>query len=518
MTASLGPMARRADKHANAAPDAAQHIADALAEGGLTAAPGPLRPPAATSRPPGNETDEEATAPPGVADSVRLAVRQACACGDERPHLATPGCDDSPCAVIDPSLRHLPPATARNLQSGFAEVQGRRACPCGHDDDARHSWPRPCLLGGPPPEGGGQPCAFEHTIGTGEWAGRCQACHWRVTALADVDGDLAVITAGPARAGASVLHATQADQDAFRARAAARPGAFLTAPSPPPRHTALPPGTRLGPLHPCRTPAPPRITEWHAPFPAETGPHPAMTRWHRVLDHAAAVLTAINSHAAGGGRLPVALEFTRRDGRWVITGGTEAEREAFAAALNSYGGDPPATAGRIEIIPPGMPGAAWREDTYGPGPAGLPGFRGGRIPPGRRITDQEDALAYALQTYGGYDERDGYGEYEHDEIVRWRRAAGAEHTALAEADFAAQARNPGALARLDGDAALTVAAGPGTHYAAWGHAAVGVWYAPAGEPTEDLTAEQMTAAALRALLAARDAYQPPAPEAPEPPW
>jgi hypothetical protein len=60
------------------------------------------------------------------------------------------------------------------------------------------------------------------------------------------------------------------------------------------------------------------------------------------------------------------------------------------------------------------------------------------------------------------------------------------------------------LNALPGDAAVTVAAGPGRIPELWLHAAPGVWVGPAGaDPVaEDLTAEQVTAAQARELAAA----------------
>jgi hypothetical protein len=50
---------------------------------------------------------------------------------------------------------------------------------------------------------------------------------------------------------------------------------------------------------------------------------------------------------------------------------------------------------------------------------------------------------------------------------------------------------------------LLVASGPGPTPESWVKAAPGMFYAWPGQPTEDLHAEQMTAAELRALIASR---------------
>lgn len=84
------------------------------------------------------------------------------------------------------------------------------------------------------------------------------------------------------------------------------------------------------------------------------------------------------------------------------------------------------------------------------------------------------------------------------------RVRDAETTAAElDAAEAAATRLPGPFPNLPGPTPLTVAAGPGRHPEAWRPAASGVWFAYAGEPTEDLYAERITAGELTRRLTGR---------------
>jgi hypothetical protein len=69
--------------------------------------------------------------------------------------------------------------------------------------------------------------------------------------------------------------------------------------------------------------------------------------------------------------------------------------------------------------------------------------------------------------------------------------------------LARQAFAPPALDWMPGDTMLAVAATPGKILEEWQHAALGVWIAWP-HAVDAVHAEEMTAAQLRAILAARD--------------
>jgi hypothetical protein len=177
-----------------------------------------------------------------------------CACGRTAPHLAGPGCDESPLAVVDPALRRLGDEQAREVQGAVMAAGMPPGTLVAYDDDHGGVWfrvpPDPMALRDAyaavvadraerraaaeaaaeaaaaaafpddwhPP---GPPCADAHQLAAG--LGRCAACGRWVTALAADSRGLLYVADGRVAAAACVTHRSRADGQEFRRYLAGHP-------------------------------------------------------------------------------------------------------------------------------------------------------------------------------------------------------------------------------------------------------------------------------------------------------
>jgi hypothetical protein len=183
-----------------------------------------------------------------------------CACGRTAPHLAGPGCDESPLAVIDPALRRLGDERAREVQGAVLAAglppgtpvacndgegpepvyfrvppDPRPASPCLRDAyaavvadraerrAAAEAAARTAAAAAFPDDWHplGPPCPDSHVLVAG--LGRCAACGQWVTALAADSRGLLYVADGRAAAGACVTHRSRAEGEEFRRYLAGHP-------------------------------------------------------------------------------------------------------------------------------------------------------------------------------------------------------------------------------------------------------------------------------------------------------
>jgi hypothetical protein len=161
---------------------------------------------------------------------------------------------------------------------------------------------------------------------------------------------------------------------------------------------------------------------------------------------------------------------------------------------------PPLEAGIVRHWPAPTPCENWRASSPGSRHAHTRDLAAVTCPACRaRLVNAEVTRAAALAAAMEQASREDWDQMAH------AAACGADLDEM-EAIRAAQERRPDPLHEIPGPVPLLVAAGPGRDYEAWRHVALGVWIAHLSETyrTADLTAETMTAAQLRALLAGRD--------------